>query len=99
MSPQSLDGPPQHARALERRPWDRAGDLNPEKSISDWAGGLIGMIPKQTRRALRKTIKRVIRRHGPELIAAAATGVITSLLSAMAVREEGKKKKKKKKKH
>ena len=75
-----------------------AGHKDEESSsspLAGWYAELVRLIPKKTRRAVRKTVKKAIIRHGPEIATAIVTGVVTSVLTATA---PGKKKKKKKKK-
>ena len=99
MNVQSPVDPRAPARVLER-PFGIPESKQSETIQGDWGRAMIELIPKQTRKAVRKTVRQVLRRHGPELIAAVATGVVTTLLSAMAMGEEvgGKKKRKNKKK-
>lgn len=90
---------PQAAERVLERPFGLPKIKQSATTPEDWGRSMIDLIPKQTRKALKKTVKRAFRRHGPELIAAVATGVVTTLLSAVAMSDEdGKRKKRKKKK-
>ena len=75
-----------------------AGHKDEESSASPltgWYAELVRLIPKKTRKAVRRTVKKAILRHGPEIATAIVTGVVTTVLTATA---DTKKKKKKKKK-
>jgi hypothetical protein len=93
MSAQSLE---EAAVRGPERPWQRIEQAENHFQALDWGSALFGLIPRRTRKQLRKTIRKVVKRHGPELIAAVASGVLTSLLSAAT--GAGKKRKKKKRK-
>jgi hypothetical protein len=93
MNQSSLDEPVERVLAPER-PWQRSGGAG-ANALGDWKGALLDLIPNRTRKALRKTIRKMVKRHGPELIAAVTTGIATSLLAAGANRKKKKKKKSK----
>jgi hypothetical protein len=57
---------------------------------------LVGLIPKETRKAVRKAVRKAIRKHGPEIATAIVTGVVTSVITAASTAKAKKKKRKKK---
>ena len=89
-----LGDPLRHARQP-----NGAGHRDEESSsspLTGWYAELVRLIPKKTRKAVRRTVKKVILRHGPEIATAIVTGVVTTVLTAAAGDTKKKKKKKKK---
>ena len=87
-----LGDPLRHARQP-----NGTGHKDDESSSSPFAGWyaeLVRLIPKQTRKAVRRTVKKAIRRHGPEIATAIVAGVVTSVLTAAGSKKKKKKKKK-----
>ena len=86
--------------AAARPPHNGARERHDEEQVPFTLVGfykeLVSLIPKETRRAVRKTLRKAITRHGPEIATAIITGVVTSVLTAASTAKAKKKKKKKK---
>jgi hypothetical protein len=57
-------------------------------------GGAVKLMNRKTRKALRKSVQKVIRKHGPEIIAglaAAVASAMATLASTEAAGSDGKK--------